>query len=293
MAQASDAVSVAVGCLFILFTIGLMIGLIVSLRALKHPECNRKCHLGFISFASGWSLYVLIVLATMRSGYRIEAAVAGLFLFGVLALTGVVTAILGLSELSREPGRTGKTPAILTLVFSGLILAAVVAMIGLGAASGFMRAREQRAATPFTGHGFSIHPPGKWVRIDPSRGGPTAVVGYAQSDPDAFLRVLVEPVHPTATDLGTVAERIKDQNRQGSPDLATAEEGEESINGQHGWKLVCEMTRNNVPMIYWYWLHLKEGRLYMVVISGPRTDKAKILSEGRKAFETFRLPPSK
>jgi hypothetical protein len=274
-----------VGCIAILLTGALILGLIVCALRMRRPQANRKCYLAYIFFTSGWLLYAAIASVARYSEHPILGGFLGVLVFGALGLTGIVMAVLGLVEVKGDPGRTGRAPAIVTLVLAGLM----VAGLGFAVVAGAVPRLLGRAGESYSGFGFSIQPPAGWTRSSPSRGGANTVVAFTKPRPDAFLRVLVYKAEPALTDLRVIGEGIKAQNQKASSDFKLVEESAETFGGLLGWSIVHESSAKSGPLIYWYWVHATPTFVYIVVISGPLSERAEILSEGRRAFETFRL----
>src|SRR5262245_21787019 len=294
----ANAVQVAVGCVVLLLTLGLIVGLIMSAVRMRRPDANRRCYLSFIFFACGWLLYAAIAALAMKSELQVPATIGGLALFGVLGLSGVVLAILGLSELTREnnPPRRGKVPAVTTLVLAGLIAAMIAATFALGVAKGFTEAMRRRAGAEkavFEDLHFSIAPPGGWTRLDPAEHNPLAAVLYRRNDPEAYLMIIAEKLEPgVGIDIDTVVQNVMKHLEEVSTDMRIVHQGDEVLNGLSGRRVVCEATIQGIPITYLYWFHVTPHRIHKLIAWGNRKDANAAIAEGRKAFEGFTyLPP--
>lgn len=291
-------VSVAVGCALLMFTVGLMVGLVLCSRALRRTDVNRKCCHGYIFFTSGWLLYVGIAALSMQSEHRVILTVAALMLFAGLGLTGIVLAILGLSELKRDnlPGRKGRVPAVTTLVLAGLVAALIVSVFALGVAKGFMEARQRRAESSkavFEDLGFSIHPPGEWVRMDIAQINPLATVAYRRGGPEAYFMIIAEKQTPGAgLELDAVVEGIMNHLEGVSDEMKILHQGDEVVNGLAGRRVVFEASVKSIPITYLYWFHVTPDRIFQLIAWGNRRDATAAIAEGRKAFDGFTVLPS-
>ncbi|HKS15742.1 MAG TPA: hypothetical protein VJU16_00360 [Planctomycetota bacterium] len=290
-----STLTMMVGCFLLLFTVWLMVGLLRCVRALRRTDVNRKCYHGFIFFTSGWLLYAAIAALSIRSEHRVILVLAGLALFGVLGLTGVVFAILGLSELKRDnlPGRKGRAQAVTTLVLAGLVAAMIASTFAFGVAKGFMEARQRRAEgskAVFEDLGFSIHPPGEWVRVDTAQINPLAAVAYRRGGPEAYFMIIAEKQTPGAgLELDAVVEGIMNHLESVSDELKILHQGDEVVNGLAGRRVVCEASIKNIPITYLYWFHVTPDRIFQLIAWGNRRDASTAIAEGRKAFDGFTM----
>ncbi len=293
-----DTLKLVVGCFAVLLTLALMIGLVITSVRMRRPAANRKCHLSYIFFTTGWLLYAGIAALATQAGKQILGTIVGLIIFAVLGFSGIVMAILGMSEVRRSPerGTEGKSTAVTTLVLASLIVAGIASLFGIGFMRGIRMGLEERASiigTPgemvvVEDRRFSIQPSASWLRI--ANANPLASVSYKRARPEAYFMIIAEKISPDLEfDLQVLADNVVGHLDEAADEVKVIDQADEVINGLKGRRIICEASLKGTALTYLYWLHVSPDHCYQLIATGSRREAAAVLAECRKAFDSFTL----
>lgn len=255
-----------------------------SLRRLRHPDANAKCHLAFAIFLGSWVIGMVLAIVAKDAGGRV---LTGLIVLAG-ALASVTLAILGLVELARSPhGGRGGGPAVITLLLAAL--GVVIAVAGRPSAGAAAPAGPP-VTHAFPDLGFKLESRHPWVRMDAKKLNPAASLAVMRSNPQIFFMVIVESVEPdSGAETGMLAEVAKGNLLSRSPGSRVLEEGPESRYGRGGVRMLAEAANSGIPFTMRYWIHVGPKHAYQLIGWGESSRREEVLKEVESVLSGFQF----
>jgi len=266
----------------------------------RRTTTNSKCALSLMFILLAWPIGMLTGLLMRWIGpspfLAIMTALSVLVMIG-LVVVAIVLAILGLKELSAQPGvfTQGRSQAIWALVlggFMGLLLTGGM-VTGLMRARGLALGRKTQPAktATFEELNFRFEAPGQgWVSYDASKINKDSRVSFLKRFPETYFMIIAEKLG-----LGkefssqALAELGKAHLQAAASSSQVLSEEPFRLYGLDGVLVRTDAAVMGHQLHYLSWYLASNGYGYQLIGYGLQQDSKKVDAEVKKMFAHFTL----
>jgi hypothetical protein len=241
---------------------------------------NIKCALS-LGLAIGAVWLLVIGFITASSGRHLAGGGLALITMAMVP-TAAVLAILGLTEVARNPRKAGgRGMAIATLWIGGFlgVIFIPLLIVGIKGARDGMSARERIANARllrFPAEQFVFHTPAEpWVQVNAKNFGPLTVAGFSEPGPIVSL-VIVTNLGPEAANVdSSLVMWWKERERRAQNPWRIVSEGIVKRNGIAGWQFETLGYSQGHETYAINWVITTNGFGYILRTTSPSELKAR------------------
>ncbi|HWW00901.1 MAG TPA: transglutaminase domain-containing protein [Candidatus Acidoferrum sp.] len=284
-----------------LVLIGFLAGALKCWSISRRPTTNTKCALGLMFVLLGLLVSsALAILSQMMAFTPARTLVAGLLgtcFLGCL-ITGLVLAIIGLTELSRQPGVfvQGRAQAIWTLVLTGVfgvifIFGAVAGIQRAGQIAGSGRGAAAGQFVNFDELNFRFRAPDRpWVALNAAKLNKDAKLSFMRRAPEVYFTIIAERAG-SAQDFTCerLAEIGKAHLESAAESSRVVKETPYHLNGLDGLLVDTEVSLHGEALFYQHWYIATNGFAYQLIGYGLLRERSRIVAELGRLFSRFEL----
>ena len=281
--------------------VALLVGVWKCWSISRRPTTNTKCALALMLILLGFLVASLAGMLMQSVGtspvIAVVGGLVGLMMLGVM-VTAIVLAILGLIELSRQPGAftQGRAQAIWALALAGVIgliagAAFISTILRVSRPSATAGQNRPGQLLTFDELNFRFRTPNRpWITFDAAKLNRESKLGFMRRFPEAYFLVIAERIG-SGRDFSTaqLAEIGKAHLQAASESSRVLSETPWQTNGLNGLLVETEVRRSSYDVYYLHWYIATNGYAYQLIGYGRSQDRQRIAGELRQLFACFGL----
>ena len=275
--------------------IGMLAGVLKCWAISRRPTTNTKCALSLMLVLLAFLASSLVsMLSRFGSipGRVVLTGLLGLLFFGLI-IASLVLAILGLVEMSRQPGvyTQGRGQAIWSLVLTGIMGMIFVGALFVGLSKGIGVAGNTKPGQMLTFDDLNFRfrsPDRPWSSFNSPKINKDSKVGFVRRLPEVYFMILAERIETTdGFSCEQLAEIGKAHLESAAKSSRVLAERPFSLNGLNGLLVETEASLATYTFYYQHWYVATNGFAYQLIGYGRLTDRQRIQSELKTMFSRF------